>query len=64
MVTKNTLVEKSDKKFNIPVENEKVSLNQLSGMPPFTRITCEAKVFQVDEVIETANGKITERFGC
>jgi len=37
--------------------NEKVTLmNQLSGMPSFTRVTCEAKVVQVDKIRHTSGG--------
>lgn len=60
LVTKTTTVEKSDKKYNISEDDggEKViPLKGLSGIPPFTRVTCEAKVVQVEEPTETANGK-------
>lgn len=45
MVTKNTVIEKSDKKFDIPAaddtnESDKtISIRQLSGMSPFTGVT-------------------------
>ena len=64
LVTKNTVVSKSDRKYDIPAatddasESEKITpLNQLSGIPPFSRVTCKAKVLRVDEVTETSNGK-------
>ena len=63
LVTKSSVIEKSDRKFEIPDaaddtnKNEKTSLNQLSGMPPFTKVTCEVKILQVDDVTETVNGK-------
>ena len=61
MVTKNTVIEKLDKKFDIPAadtnESDKtISIRQLSGMSPFTGVTCEAKVLRVNEATETANG--------
>lgn len=63
LVTKSSIIEKSDRKFEIPDaaddtnKNEKTSLNQLSGMPPFTKVTCEVKILRVDDVTETVNGK-------
>ena len=32
-------------------------LEELSGVPPFTKPTCEAKVLRVDNAIEIANGE-------
>lgn len=55
LVTKTTTVEKSDKKYNISEDDggEKViPLKGLSGIPPFTRVTCEAKVVKVENVSE------------
>ena len=53
MLTENTVIEKSNRKFDISTladdnESEKITLlNQLSSMPSFTNCkgyTCEAKV--------------------
>jgi len=62
LVTKNTSIEKLDRTYKIPMDdvNATTPLNQLSGMPPFTRVTCEAKVVRLDEPTETASGKILQ----
>ena len=60
LVTKNALVEKSDRKYDLPVNDDvekTMLLEELSGVPLFTKITCEAKVLRVDDVTETANKK-------
>ena len=58
LVTKNTTVEKSHRKYDIPADStgrsEKVTpLNELSSIPPFSRVTCEAKVIRIYDAIES-----------
>ena len=64
LVTKSSVIERSDRKFDIPdaaddtdESRKTIPLNQLSGMPPFTRITCKAKVLRADEVKNTSENQ-------
>ena len=64
LVTKSSFIEKSDRKADIPdaaddnnESRKTIPLKQLSGMSPFTRITCKAKVLQADEVKITSENQ-------
>ena len=75
LATKSTTVEKSNRKYDIleayaSKAEEVVPLNQLSDMPPFARVTCKAKVVDVDKIIHTTdrmkmqNALITDGQAC
>ena len=60
MVDKNTQVKKSEKYEAWKDDEISVQLMPLDKVPdvtPFTKINCEAKVLQVNDIVKTANGK-------
>ncbi|XP_065913327.1 uncharacterized protein [Dysidea avara] len=58
LVSKKTTIEKSPRKYDVQKIDDdcNTALSNLSDIPEYTKVTCEGKVIEVDNVVETANG--------
>jgi len=58
-VSKNATIEESSRKYSIQkLDNSKITiLSEISDVPQYCKINCEAKVFQVEDPVLISTGK-------